>query len=68
MIPLNTALGIAVFLVGMAFVSSMLINFYTCKLLERCKSLLGFIFFMLKRENEEADEETAEPIKREGTE
>ena len=68
MIPLNTALGIAVFLVGMALVSSIITNLCTQRLLEKCKHLLVFAFFMLERKAECKKEETAEPIKREGTE
>lgn len=51
-VTLNTALGIAMVLVGAALVAGIAVNLHTQRLLKRCMDILDFSFFMAARQDE----------------
>ena len=53
MIPINLAIGVFVFLIGMTLVASIAVNLYTQRLLTLCKDILGFAYFMAARDDEQ---------------
>lgn len=61
----NTAVGILVFLVGMALTASIAVNLHAQHLLKQCREMLDFCFFIAAREDER---KTLESIGCEGTE
>ena len=63
LIPLNFAVGITVCLVGLSLASSIILNIWTQNLIEKCKTIMGFIFFLIERDRKREEEDTAEPAK-----
>lgn len=76
MIPINSAIGVLVFLVGLALVAAVAVNLRTQHLLKQCKDMLEFMFFMdeemllhrIERRAIENYKQEQEGYKHEGTE
>ena len=58
---LNAAIGVTVFLVGMALTASIAVNLFTQHMLRQCQKILDFCIDL-------AEQEELEAIKKEGTE
>ena len=66
--PMDIIAGVTVFFIGMALVSSIVINICSQRLLEKCTFILCFTSFLIERERKHEKIEADEPISNEGTE
>lgn len=65
---MNITVGVVAFLFGLALVSSIAVNFYTQKLLEKCISILDYSFYLNSQTIKQSSLDEPETIGKEGTE